>query len=101
MSWTLSTVEVKAHLSELIERVRARGDRLIVLRRGRPVAAVVGVDDLRRLEQLDAEVARGGTGARHPVMRAYGAWEPSVELDGLVETIYAERAASVLREVEF
>lgn len=100
MSWSLGSVEVKAHFSELIERVRARGDRLLVLRRGRPVAAVVGVDDLRRLERLDAEARRVEEGARHPVMRAFGAWEPVDELDGLVEAIYEARKTGLLREVE-
>lgn len=73
MSTIVNTAEVKARLSEFVSRVLLRGDRVIVARRGRPVAALVSLDDLRRLEALAAERAASTSPERHPVMAAFGA----------------------------
>jgi prevent-host-death family protein len=45
--------EAKASLSELAARTRS-GERFRLLRRGKPVAALVPIEDLARLEQADA-----------------------------------------------
>jgi prevent-host-death family protein len=99
MSTIASTAEVKARLSEFVSRVLLRGDRVIVARRGRPVAALVGLDDLQRLEALDAERAAGTPPERHPVMAAFGAWSDGDDWDNLLADVYAERAAAQGREL--
>lgn len=38
---TISTQELKGRIGELVDAVRLRGDRYIVVRRGKPVAALV------------------------------------------------------------
>jgi prevent-host-death family protein len=53
VSETVGTHEAKTHLSEYLNRVAYRGERIIVERHGKPVAALVSVRDLRRLEDLD------------------------------------------------
>lgn len=98
MNTIASTAEVKARLSEFVSRVLMRGDRVVVARRGRPVAALVGLDDLRRLEALDAERAALPLPERHPVMAAFGAWSGSDDWDKLLADIYAERTAAQGRE---
>lgn len=45
-SWNLQ--DAKARLSELVDRAQA-GQSQILLRRGRPAAAVVSIDEFRRL----------------------------------------------------
>jgi prevent-host-death family protein len=49
-------------LAEMVNRVRFGGERLTLTRRGRPVAAVVSVEDAELLERLedaaDLEAAR-------------------------------------------
>lgn len=96
MTISLDTAEVKAHFSELISRIIYSNERLIVLRRGKPVAALVSLEDLRHLETV-------GTGARspdvHPIMRAFGGWADRTDLDELVAEIYADRHAAAGREV--
>ena len=70
-----SLAEAKAHLSELVARVGDQHERITVTVHGRPVAVLLGVDDLESLEETiavlsdatalralgeaDAELARG------------------------------------------
>jgi len=94
----ISTVEVKAHLSQWLNRVAFNNERLVVLRRGKPVAALVSVDDLRRLEALDAK-GQDEKMDGHPIMGVFGAWADRDDLDDLVAEIYADRERAVGREV--
>jgi len=48
---TLSVVEAKRRFSEVINRVLYGHERIVISRRGRPVAAVISLDDLARLGQ--------------------------------------------------
>lgn len=48
---TLPLSEVKAHLSELIERVVGQQERILVTRNGRPGAVLISPDDLESLEE--------------------------------------------------
>lgn len=41
---TTSLVAAKAHLSELVDAAEHRGVRILILRRGKPAAAIVPVD---------------------------------------------------------
>ncbi len=100
MTIALNTAEIKARLSEFISRVAYSHERLVVLRRGKPVAALVSIEDLHRLEALDAADDHRESG-RHPVMRAFGGWANREDLDELVTEIYANRKAATGREVEF
>jgi prevent-host-death family protein len=45
--------ELRARLAETLGRVRFAGDRLVLTTHGRPVAAVVSLRDLERLEEVD------------------------------------------------
>ena len=51
MSETLPLSEVKAHLSELADRVESQHDRILVTRNGRPSFVLVSPDDLESLEE--------------------------------------------------
>ena len=51
MTQTLPLSEVKARLSELVDRVDREHDRVVLTRRGRPTAVLVSVDDLEGLEE--------------------------------------------------
>ena len=52
-SWreTLPFSEVKAHLSELADRVERQHDRILVTRNGRPSFVLLSPDDLESLEE--------------------------------------------------
>jgi antitoxin YefM len=51
MSEVLPFTEVKAHLSELLDRVSREHDRVVVTRNGRPVAVLISPDELEGLEE--------------------------------------------------
>ncbi len=101
MTIALNIAEIKARLSEFISRVAFSRERLIVLRRGKPMAALVSIEDLHRLEALDAADSNRQDEGIHPVMRAFGGWADQEDLDDLVAEIYAMREAATGREVEF
>lgn len=46
--------EARRRLPELMGRVRYGGERFILERRGQPMAAVVSIEDLMRLERAEA-----------------------------------------------
>lgn len=51
---SLPVQDFRLALAENLERVTFGGERLIVTKNGKPRAAMVSLEDLARLEQLDA-----------------------------------------------
>jgi antitoxin YefM len=51
MSDTLPFSEVKAHLSEVADRIEREHDRILVTRNGRPSFVLLSPDDLAALEE--------------------------------------------------
>ena len=50
MSETLSLAEIKAHLSEIVDRVEREHERVVLTRNGRPAAVIMSPADLEALE---------------------------------------------------
>lgn len=50
MSTTLSLTEIKARLSEVVDRIEREHDRVVLTRNGVPAAVLVSPDDLQALE---------------------------------------------------
>ncbi len=66
----VGTHEAKTHLSEYLNRVAYAGERVVVERHGKPLAALVSVEDLDRLEALDTGVTEASSEAeRQAVFR--------------------------------
>ena len=53
----LNVVELRQSLAEILNRAEYQGERIIIHRRGKDVAAIISLEDLRLFEQLieDAE----------------------------------------------
>jgi antitoxin YefM len=51
MSETLPLSSVKAHFSEIVDRVEGEHDRVVVTRNGKPAAVLISHDDLEGLEE--------------------------------------------------
>ena len=51
----VGTHEAKTRLSEYINRVRYGGERIVIERHGKPVAALVSTGDLARLEESSSK----------------------------------------------
>lgn len=97
MAKRIGATQAKAQFSDLVARVAHRGDHFVIERRGKPVAALVTVDELQTLEQGKATSERP-LGA----LALVGAWRDveEEEIDSLVMAIYAERARDTGRHVE-
>src|SRR5262249_12978466 len=98
MTKSFSTADIKARLSEMIGKVIYGHERLVVLRRGKPVAAIVSLQDLRRLEALDAAASEKPD--VHRIMRAFGGWADRDDLDARKSEYYDDRSPAPGREGE-
>ena len=49
----VSIAEIRNNLADALNRAAYAGERVILERRGKPVAAIVSMDDLELLEQLE------------------------------------------------
>ena len=90
----VSVAEAKREFSEIVSRVSLRGERFIIERRGKPMAVLVSVEDMRTLELASKEKKRNG------LLAAVGAWADYSKLDNLVQHIYEARQASKDRRVK-
>ena len=106
--------DAKSHFSELLSRA-ASGERFVILRRERPLAAIIGAGELARLER-SAEIIRRlaqtlgqskrlldsiEEGKVHPAMAAYGLWAEEADLSELEKIVKKNRRrASTRPEVD-
>lgn len=95
MTKRISSAEAKAKLSEIVGRVAHGGERYVIERRGKPMAAIVPVEDL---ERLDGEPARRPKG----ILGLVGGWSALTdeEIDKFIEDIYESRARDLGRPVD-
>src|SRR5437763_1745998 len=49
----VSTTDIRNDLANVVNRVAYGGERVVLDRRGKDVAAIVSMDDLRRLEEME------------------------------------------------
>lgn len=101
---TINVAEAKSRFSELISRA-STGERFLIQRRERPVAALIGAAELERLERtsraarrlalaLGQEVAileKVEQRELHPAMAAFGLWRDEADLAALADEIAGER----------
>jgi prevent-host-death family protein len=52
---SISAMQLRASIGDVLNRIQYRGERVVVERKGEPVAAIIGVADLQRLETMEAE----------------------------------------------
>jgi prevent-host-death family protein len=48
----VSMTDLRQKLGDLVNRAAYGGERIVLISRGEPKAAIIGVEDLRRLQQL-------------------------------------------------
>lgn len=83
--------ETKAHLSSLMARAGFGGERFPIERRGRPLAALVGVEDLERLERGRGDAPRSDRRGALALVGAWGDLTEDAEIDAMLGDIYATR----------
>lgn len=80
MAETVGVAEARKRFSELVDRVK-RGERFVVLRRGRPVMGLVPL----------AELGEGSHGAPAGLVSIVGSLADWPEVDEVMAEIYASR----------
>jgi prevent-host-death family protein len=95
---TMKISDVKAKLSSLVNEVYRRETRVLVEKAGIPVAALVSIEDLKRLTRLDREWAAGTRALEEFSLAFQGV--PIAELEERVAQIIAEGRAREEAELE-
>ena len=91
MSTPLSLADVKAHLSELVARVRGQHERVTVTVHGRPAAVLLSVEDLESLEETIDVLSDSAAIADLIASEAELARGEIVSADELTEAVAARR----------
>ena len=53
MATTVSTSKARVDFAEIINQVAYRGERVVLGRHGKPIAAIIPIDDLTLLEEIE------------------------------------------------
>ncbi|HEU4507135.1 MAG TPA: type II toxin-antitoxin system Phd/YefM family antitoxin [Pyrinomonadaceae bacterium] len=56
MATTLSTSKARVDFAEVINQVAYRGERVVLDRHGKPIAAIIPIDDLIFLEEIETRM---------------------------------------------
>lgn len=93
----VNAAQAKAQFSALVAEVAHGGKHVVIERRGKPMAALVSVTDLERLEQGQATSARP-----QGALVLVGAWREveDQKLDALIADLYIRREQDTGRPVE-
>jgi len=106
----ISMSEAKSRFSEFLSRASS-GERFVILRRERPLAAIIGAGELDRLERSALIVRRLAetlgqskelldsieAGKAHAAMAAFGLWKDEDDLENLEAVIKKDRRRSSSR----
>lgn len=97
MAKRVSAAQAKAQLSSLVAKVAYAGEHYVIERRGKPLAALVSMEDLGLLEQCRATSPRP-----QGALALVGAWREveDAEVDAMLADVYAERERDAGRPVE-
>lgn len=87
----LSLADVKNRLFELVERVERGHGRVVITKHGRPVAVVLGIEDLERLEETLAILSD------QPLVRRIRNAQAEVEA-GQASELSKDEALALVRE---
>ena len=88
----VSIAEAKSNFSEYISRVAFANEKLVITKRGKPVAGLVSLEDIKRLKQ-ESEAAG--------LSQAIGKWENFDEIKSEIKKTYNKRSKEQGRNVSF
>ena len=54
----LTTVEARENFAELIDRAALSAERIVITRHGEPMAALISLEDLELVEEIERRLAR-------------------------------------------
>lgn len=90
---TIGVAEAKRHFSEVMSEVKNGEGHFIIERKGKPMAAMVSVEELEIIEkQKQKEVKKG-------LLAALSAWDDFEGLDEVIGHIYKKRKKAGDRKI--
>jgi len=97
LSVKVTSAQARAKLPELVSDVAHKGSRVIIEKHGKPMAALVSIEDLQRLES-----DHPAKGERLGALALVGAWAgiTDEQIDAMLKDIYTERRRDKGRRVE-
>lgn len=88
MSKNMGVAEVKRSFSAVISEVLLKGEHFVIEKNGKPMAALVGIQELQRIEGSKEREKKKG------LLAAIEAWEDFKDLERTVSAIYEKRKKS-------
>jgi antitoxin (DNA-binding transcriptional repressor) of toxin-antitoxin stability system len=88
MAKNIGVAEVKKSFSVVISEVSLKGEHFVIEKKGKPMAALISVPELQRIEKDREKEKKKG------LLAAIGAWEDFEDLDQTVSDIYERRRKS-------
>ena len=77
----INIAKAKDTFSEIVAKVSYSGERYLIKRRNKAVAAIVPLHDLEKIQVADGEI-------RGSLLGAAGAWKGFEAIDGLIDRLY-------------
>jgi antitoxin (DNA-binding transcriptional repressor) of toxin-antitoxin stability system len=94
MAKNIGVAEVKRSFSAVMGEVLLKGEHFVIEKKGKPIVALVSVQELQRIE------AEGGAVKKRGLLAAIEAWDDFEKLEETVAEIYEQRAQSKNRKAE-
>lgn len=94
MSKNIGVAEVKKSFSTVISEVALKGEHFVIEKKGKPMAALVSLQDLQQIERGTEKKRKKG------LLSAIGAWEDFEGIEDMVSEIYRQREQSKDRCLE-
>lgn len=88
----ISVAEAKSHFSEYISKVAYANKRIIITKRGKPIAALVSVEEIKKLKSSKEVKGLGET---------IGKWADFEDIKDNIKKVYLERSKDKGRDVSF
>lgn len=95
----VGVAEAKRRFSELLARAAFAGERFLIERRGKPIAALIGLEDLRHLEALSPRGTEAEAEEPQGLLAAAGAFADYEDFEAIMEEAVAGRSRSPGRPV--
>ncbi|MBN1299243.1 MAG: type II toxin-antitoxin system Phd/YefM family antitoxin [Actinobacteria bacterium] len=89
---SVSVAEAKSNFSEYIAKAAYMDEKIIITKRGRPVAAIISIEDLKKLK-----LNKQNKGLED----AIGKWVNFDDIEKIVKKIYRNRKNQEERDVSF
>jgi prevent-host-death family protein len=88
----ISVADAKSNFSEYIARVAFANEKIIITKRGKPIAGLVSINDIKRLKNENETAG---------LKKIIGKWDNFEEIEPEIKKIFKKRSEEKPRDVSF